>query len=88
MVTDWITVAVLVIVCGIVGVRIFFSSPAGNDLLHPREAYHRAFNDAQAARGEFLRSGFVAATRSLKNRICCQVRKWHIPHCPLCSAAR
>ena len=88
MVTDWITVVGLVTVFGIVGVLMFLCSPTGNDLLPPWEAYHRAFNDAQAARGQFLRSGFVAATGSLKDRICSHVRKWHIPHCPLCCAAK
>jgi hypothetical protein len=88
MVTDWITAVGVVTVFGIVGVLIFVYSPTGNDLLPPWEAYHRAFNDAQAARGQFLRSGFVAATRSLKHRICCHVRKWHFPLCPLCCAPK
>jgi hypothetical protein len=88
MITDWITVIVVVIVFGIVGVLMIFSRPAGNDHLPPWEAYHRVFNAAQAARGQFLRSGFDAASRSLKDRICCQVRKWHIPLCQLCCTAR
>ena len=88
MFTDWITAVEVITVFGIVGVLVFWRSPAGNDLLTPWETYHRAFNDAQAARGQFLRSGFVAATRSLKDRICCHVRKWHIPLCPLCCAAK
>jgi hypothetical protein len=88
MVTDWITVIGVVAVFAIVGVLIFLCRPTENDLLPPWEAYHRALTDAQTARGQFLRSGFVAATRSLKDRICCQARKWHIPLCPLCCAAR
>ncbi len=84
MFTDWITAVGV----AIVWVLIFFSSPKGDDLLPPWETYHRALNDAQAARGQFLRSGFAAATKSLKDRICYHVRKWHIPHCPLCCAAR
>ena len=88
MVTDSIIAIGVVTVLAIVGVLIFLSRPTGNDQLPPWEAYHRALNDAQAARGQFLRSGFVAATMSLKDRICCQLRKWHIPLCPLCCAAR
>jgi len=88
MVTDWITAVGVVTVFGIVGVLIFLYSPTRNDHLPPWEAYHRAYNDAQVARGQFLRSGFVAATRSLKDRICCHVRKLHIPLCPLCCAAK
>jgi hypothetical protein len=88
MVTDWITAVGVVTVFGIVGVVMLLRSSAGNDLLPPWEAYHRAFNDAQAARGQFLRSGFLVATRSLKDRICHHVRKWHIPLCPLCCAAK
>jgi hypothetical protein len=88
MVTDWITAVVVATVCGVVGVLIFLRSPTGNEPLPPWEAYHRAFDDAQATRGQFLRSGVVAATRSLKDYICCHMRKWHIPLCPLCCAAR
>jgi len=88
MITDWITAAGIVIVFGIVGVLMIFSRPAGNDLLPPSEAYHRLFYDAQAARGQFLRSGFDAASRALKDRMCSQVRKWHIPLCQLCCTAR
>ena len=88
MVTDWITVVGVVTVFGIVGVLINLRNATGNDLSPPWETYHRAFNDAQAARGQFLRSGFVAATRSLKDHICCHVQKWHLPLCPLCCAAK
>ena len=88
MVIDSIIAVGVVTAFGIVGVLIILCSPTGNDPLPPWAAYHRALDDAQAARGEFLRSGIVAATRSLKDRICCQVRKWHIPLCPLCCAAR
>ena len=87
MVIESIIVVGVVTAFGIVGVLIFLYSPTGNDLLPPWEAYYRALIDAQAARGQFLRSGFAAATRSLKDRICCQVRKWHIPLCQLCCAA-
>jgi hypothetical protein len=88
MVTDWMTALGVVTVFSILGVLIFLCSPKGNDLLPPWEAYHRAFTNAQAARGQLLRSGYVAATRSLKGRICYHVRKWHIPLCPHCCATR
>ena len=88
MVTDSNIAIGVVTVLAIVGVLIFLCRPTGNDLLPPWEAYHRTLNDAQAARGQFLRSGFVTATRSLKDRFCCQARKWHIPLCPLCCTAR
>jgi len=52
--------------------------------LPPWEAYHRALCDARAARGHFLLKGFLATTRSLKNRICYQVHEWNIRFCPLC----
>jgi hypothetical protein len=55
-----------------------------NDRFLPWEAYHRARCDAQAARGRFLRDVFFAATKSLKDRICYQARKWDIRLCPLC----
>jgi hypothetical protein len=84
MVTDGFTAAGVVIVFGILGVLISRYSAAGNDLLPPWEAYHRALNDAESARAQFLRTGFFATTRSLKDRICCQLRKWHIRVCPLC----
>ena len=88
MVTGWIAVLGVVAVFGIVGVLSSFCGPRGNDLLTPLEAYHRAHDDAQAARGLFLRSGLVTATNSLKDRICCHARKWHIPLCPLCCAVK
>jgi hypothetical protein len=88
MVTDWIIAVGVVILFGIVGILIFRRSPTGIDLLPPWEVYHRALDEAQASRGQFIRSGFDAATRSLKDRICCYVRKWHIPLCPLCCAAK
>jgi len=84
MVTIWLAAVGVVIIWAL----IFFSSPTGNDLSTPWDDYHQAFNDAQVARGEFLRSGFITASRSLKDRICCQVRKLHLPHCPLCCATR
>ena len=84
MVTLWIIAAGIFFVW----VLIFCYSPTEKALLNPREIYHRVLIDAQAARGQYLRSGFVAATRSLKDRLCYQLRKWHIPHCPLCCAAR
>jgi len=64
MVTDSNIAIGVVTVLAIVGVLIFLSRPTGNDQLPPWDAYHRALNDAQAARGQFLRSGFVAATMS------------------------
>jgi hypothetical protein len=88
MISDWIIAIGVVTVFSVVGVLIFLCRPTGNDLLSPLAAYHRALNDAQAARGQFLRSGFVVATRSLKDRICCYVRKWHILLCPPCCAGR
>ena len=88
MVTYWIIAVGVVTVFGLAGVHIFLYSPTGNDLLPPWEAYHRAFNDAQAARGQFLRCSFVATTRSLKNRICSHVQKWPIPLCPHYGASR
>jgi hypothetical protein len=36
----------------------------GNGYMPPWEAYHRALCDAQAARGHFLRKGFIATTKS------------------------
>ena len=64
MISDWIIAIGVVTVFSVVGVLIFLCRPTGNDLLSPLAAYHRALNDAQAARGQFLRSGFVAATMS------------------------
>jgi hypothetical protein len=55
-----------------------------NGCLPPWEAYHRALCIAQAARGHFLLKGFIATTKSLKNRICYQAREWNIRLCPLC----
>jgi len=83
-----VTLTITVVGVFIVWLMIFFYSLTEIDLLKPQKTYHQIFDDAQVARGQFLRSGFVAATRSLKDRICYQVRKWHIPHCPLCCAAR
>ncbi|MGD8631357.1 MAG: hypothetical protein PVG72_11620 [Gammaproteobacteria bacterium] len=85
---DWITALGVVTVFGIAGLLIILYSPAGNDFLPPWERYHRAFTNAQAARGEFLRSGFVAVARSVKERFCYQMKKLHIPLCPLCCAAK
>jgi hypothetical protein len=72
------------ILVGCVGVWIYRRGAAGNDSLPPWEAYHRALNDAQAARGQFLRDGFLATARSLRDRICRKAQKWHIRFCPLC----
>ena len=88
MVSDWFIGAGVVTVIGVVGTLIYRHGAAGNDFLPPWEAYHRALNDAQVARGQFLRSDCVAAARALKDRICCYARKWHIPLCPLCCAGR
>ena len=55
-----------------------------NRYLPPWEAYHRALCDAKVSRGHFLRKGFFATTKSLKNRICYQAREWNIRLCPLC----
>jgi hypothetical protein len=55
MFPDWFTATGFVMVVGCVGAFIFMRGAAGNDFLPPGEAYHRALNDAQAARGQFLR---------------------------------
>ena len=55
-----------------------------SDCLPPWKAYHRALCDAQDARGHFLRKGYFATTKALKNRICYQAREWNIRLCPLC----
>jgi hypothetical protein len=84
MFPDWFTATGFVIVVGYVGVLISMRGASDNDFLPPWEAYHRALNGAQATRAEFLRDGFVATARSLRDRICRQARKWHIRLCPLC----
>jgi hypothetical protein len=84
MFPDWITTAGFVLVIGYVGVRIYMRCTTGKDFVSPWEAYQRALSDAQAARGQFLRKGLLETIKSLKDRICCQVQKWHIPLCPLC----
>jgi hypothetical protein len=86
--SEWIFAVGVITVFGVVGALIFLCGPKAKDHATPWEIYHRTLNDAQAARGQFLRSGFAAASRSLKSRICCRVRKWHIALCPLCCAAR
>ena len=57
---------------------------AGNDFVSPWEEYHRVLNDAEVARAEFLRNGFLTARKLLKDRICYQARKCHLRLCPLC----
>lgn len=69
---------------GIARVLIGMNNTPGSDFMPPWEVYQRALCKAQAARGQFLRNGFIALTKPLKNRICCQARKWHIRLCPLC----
>ena len=81
---DWFTATGFVMVVGCVGALISMRGAAGNEFLPPGEAYHRALNDAQSARGQFLRDGFLASAKSLRDRICRQARKWHIRLCPLC----
>ena len=84
MVTDWIIAAGVVTVFGIVGILIYRYSAASNDIVPPMEGYHRALNDAGFARAQFLGNGFLAVSKLLKDRICCQVRKCHLRFCPLC----
>jgi len=84
MISDWLIATGCVILVGLVGMLIYRYRAAVTDLLHPWEAYHRALNDAQAARGQFLRNGFLAIVMSVRDRICTNVRKWHIRFCPLC----
>jgi len=55
-----------------------------HDTVPPWEAYHRAMCDARAARGQLLRTLFLAAVKSLKARVCSQAHKWDIRLCPLC----
>ena len=75
----------LVIVVGYVGVLFYTRGGAeGDDLSSPWAAYQRALSDAQAARGQFLRNGLLVGMKSLRDRICCQARRWHIQLCPLC----
>jgi hypothetical protein len=71
MFPEWFTATGFVRVVGCVGVPIMRGA-AGNDILPPWEAYHRALNDAQAARGQFLREGFLSTAKSLRDRICRQ----------------
>jgi hypothetical protein len=84
MFSDWFAAAGVVAVVGIVGVLNYLCSTEGNNRLPPWEAYQRALNDAQTARGLFLRDGFFAITNSLKEGICSQLRKWDLRLCPLC----
>jgi hypothetical protein len=81
---DWVTATGFVMMVRCVGLPTFMRGAAGNDFLPPWEGYHRALSDAQATRGQFLRKGFRAATKSLRDRICRQARKWHVRLCPLC----
>jgi hypothetical protein len=84
MVTNWFIAAGVVTVLGIVGRLIYRYSAAGDDIVPPWEVYYRALNDAEFARAQFLRNGFLTARKSLKDRICYQVRKCHLRFCPLC----
>lgn len=84
MFPDWFTATGIVIVVGYVGVLIYICSTTGNNFVPPWEAYHRVSYEAQAARAQFLRDGFFATAKSLRDRICRQARKWHIRLCPLC----
>jgi hypothetical protein len=81
---DWFIATGFVLVVGCVGVPIYMRGAASNDFLPPWEAYHRALNEAQAARGQFLRDGVLASAKSLRDRICRQARKWHVRLSPLC----
>jgi hypothetical protein len=84
MFPDWITTTGFVIVVGYVGVLFYTRSAEGNDLSSSWSAYQRALSDAQAARGQFMRKGLLEGTKSLKDHICCQARRWHIQLYPLC----
>jgi hypothetical protein len=84
MFPDWFMATGFLIVVGYVGVLFCVRGAAGDRFLAPWEAYHRALNDAQAARGQFLRDGFFVTARSLRDRICRKARKWHMRLCPLC----
>ena len=74
----------LVTIVGIVVALVSMCTTAGRDFVPPWEAHNRAVYEAQAARAQFLRNGFFAITKSMKDHICCQMRKWHIRLCPLC----
>jgi hypothetical protein len=82
MFPKWFTATGFAMVVESIGVPIVCGA-AGNEFLPPWEAYHRALNDAQAARGQLLREGFLSTAKSLRDRICRQARKWHIRLCPL-----
>jgi hypothetical protein len=84
MLTDWFIAAGVVTVIGVVGTLIYRFGAAGNDIVPPWEGYHRALNEAESARAEFLRHGFLTARKSLKDRICYHLRKCHLRFCPLC----
>jgi hypothetical protein len=71
MFPKWSTATGFVMVVECVGVPIVCGA-AGNEFLPPWEAYHRALNDAQAARGHFLREGVLSTARLLRDRICRQ----------------
>ena len=83
MFPDWFPTTGFVIVVGYIGVLLHMRSARPNDV-SPREEYERALSDAHAARGQFLREGFLLTTRSLKDRICYNAQRWHIRLCPLC----
>ena len=85
MFPDWFAATGFVTVFrGFVGALTSWCNPSGNGPLPPWEAYHRALCRAQVTRGRFLRDGFLAIAKSLRDRICCQAQKWHIRLCPLC----
>jgi hypothetical protein len=84
MVTGWFIAAGVVTVLGIVGTLIYGCGAAGNDIVPLWEGYQRALHEAESARAQFLRNGLLKARKSLKDRICCQVRKCHLRFCPLC----
>jgi hypothetical protein len=74
----------LVTVIGIVAVRLYMCRAAANDFAPSWEAYHSALHAAQAARGQFLLKGFRAATKTLKDCICCRRESGIFGFFPLC----
>jgi hypothetical protein len=50
----------------------------------PWQAYHRAVQEAKAARARLLGGIFSLAHRHLKGRICARARKWNIRVCLHC----
>jgi hypothetical protein len=56
----------------------------GKRSLLPWETYHRAVQDAKAARRRLLRSIFSLAQKRLKGRICSRAKRWKIQVCLQC----